>query len=194
MLSPWESPSCGALHLGRCHRPRRQNSEVSCVVVLVAVAVMVRPLLTAGENVFWKRKSPSWPVVTSFLPRKILPSSVPEGLEKNSIVKVSFGVLLSLPFMVVVPEEFTAEVRTGLFCRLLAPVSGSCGSLGVGPSPRRSIPKKPLEMPLEIVTPSDPLKAMVLLPTMLLVLPILTPSKELAMGEVPYLSVPMRLP
>lgn len=61
------------------------------------------------------------------------------------------AVLLSVPCMVVVPPEVVAEVITGKFCRLLAPVSVSAGqaagfgSFAVTPSGLRSIPSPVLE-------------------------------------------------
>jgi hypothetical protein len=43
------------------------------------------------------------------------------------------GVLLRAPWMVVVAPTVSAEVKAGKFCRLFAPVSGSCGSFGRAP-------------------------------------------------------------
>jgi hypothetical protein len=75
-----------------------------------------------------------------------LPSFSPEGLAKNWTKKVLLGVELSTPWMVVAPlEVVVAEVRTGKFCRLLAPVSGSLGSFRVRPSPLRSMPRPSFE-------------------------------------------------
>src|SRR5436309_1820743 len=53
---------------------------------------------------------------------------------------VVLGVLLRVP-MIVPP---VAEVITGKFCRLFAPVSGSWLSLGVTPTGPRSVPRAPL--------------------------------------------------
>lgn len=71
----------------------------------------------------------------------------------NEVVEnstVEFAVLLRLPGMVAMAAPVTeaaevvigkvAEVNTGKFCRLLAPVSVSCGSFGVIPKGARSIP------------------------------------------------------
>src|SRR5829696_2719411 len=83
--------------------------------------------------------------------------------------------------MVVLRLEVLAEERTGLFCRLLGPVSASRGSLAVetlvkevSPGPLRSMPSPAFEKtelretslprPEKISTPSVPLKAMVLDP------------------------------
>jgi hypothetical protein len=62
-----------------------ESSEVSPVNSLVAVAVIVCPTGTAFDGVKAKEPLPVWgPTVTSaFWPMKVLPSSVPEGLEKN---------------------------------------------------------------------------------------------------------------
>jgi hypothetical protein len=66
--------------------------------------------------------------VTDLEPRRFLP-----------------GAEFRVPLTVVVPvPPFLAEERTGLFCRLLGPVSVSPGSLAVGPSAPRSMPSRPL--------------------------------------------------
>ncbi len=70
-------------------------------------------------------------VVTLLVPMKVLPSSVPEGLEKNWTRKVLLGVLFSVPRTVVEVAEVLAEERMGLFCRLLGPVSESPESFRV---------------------------------------------------------------
>src|SRR5215217_2004076 len=89
---------------------------------------MVRPNPTfwAGEKA--KETLPLPSVVTDFCPMKALPSSVPEGLEKNCTLKVLLGALFSLLRTVVFPSAFLAEERMGLFCRLLGPVSASLQS------------------------------------------------------------------
>ena len=61
----------------------------------VAVTVLPTPTFWVGEKVKVTLPDPS--VVTLLAPIKVLPSSVPEGLEKNWRRKVLFGVLLSLP-------------------------------------------------------------------------------------------------
>jgi hypothetical protein len=82
---------------------------------------------------------PSEPVVTYFFPMKVLPSSVPEGFEKKRTMKVWLGLLPRAPLMVDFSAEVLAEAMAGLFCRSLAPVSASPGSLAVSPSPPRSM-------------------------------------------------------
>ena len=110
----------------------------------VAVAVMFwpSPICFFVEKV--KEALPDPSVLTALLPRSVLPSSVSFGLEKNSTLKVLLGVVPRVPLMVVVPVAlFFEEVRTGLFCRLLGPLSVSPESLAVGPSSPRSIPRPP---------------------------------------------------
>jgi len=101
-------------------------------LVVVAVTVRCTPTFWAGEkeNVALPEAS----VLTDFCPRNFLPSSVPEGLEKNWILKVLLGVLFSLPRTVVEVAEVLAEESTGLSCKPFGPVSASPGSLAVGPS------------------------------------------------------------
>src|SRR5215203_231880 len=112
----------------------------------VAVAVMFCPSRIAFFVEKVKEMLPVPLVVTDLLPSRVLPSSVPEGLEKSCTRKVLSGVLLRLPRTVVVPVAlFFAEERTGLFWRLLGPVSASPGSFAVGPSSFRSIPIAPFE-------------------------------------------------
>ena len=83
-MTHWETPSYGALLLGRCHLPRRGELRGVSAARSVAVAVMVCPAATfvAGEKV--KEALPETSVVTFFWPMNFLPSS-PEGLEKNWI-------------------------------------------------------------------------------------------------------------
>jgi hypothetical protein len=51
------------------------------------------------------------------------------------------GAVSSVPVTIVAPAFASADVRTGLFCRLFAPSSSSgAGSFGVGPSSSRSMP------------------------------------------------------
>src|SRR5262245_33512377 len=88
-------------------------------------------------------------VVTLVELRKIWPSPLPESsqleLVKNSILKDVDGVLLSEPATVISEPSKVADVRLGLFCRLLTPVSPSLKSFAVTPSSLRSIPKLPFE-------------------------------------------------
>jgi hypothetical protein len=46
------------------------------------------------------------------------------------MVKVVLAVLLKVPWTLVVPAMLVTEVRTGKFCRLLAPESPSPASFG----------------------------------------------------------------
>ena len=119
--------------------------------------------------------------------------------------------------IVVLVDEVFAEVMTGLFCRPFEPVSTSPGSLAVLPAasskpPSRSMPIPALEKmelreislpePEADVTPSSPLKAMVLDPAevpsptkLFAAYPwIDTPSRALARAPVPLAVVPTRLP
>ena len=116
------------------------------MVVPVAVEVMFwfAPTLFSGLKV--KATLPSALVVTLLAPMYFLPS-LPEGFEKKRILKVLFGTLFRDPFTVVSPPTFSAEVRFGLFWRLLGPSSGSSSSLGVAPSivSTKSIPSPPFE-------------------------------------------------
>src|SRR5215207_7523498 len=204
----------------RCYRCRTtffaaENSEVFLEAVSVALAVMNCPwkIFWAGLKV--KEALARMSVLTTFLPRKVLPWPLPEGdssrLAKNWTRKVLLGTLLSLPLMVTAPDTVLAEVMTGKFCRVLAPVSASPVSLRVTPSLPKSIAIPTLEkMELErtrlptpfpdTVTPAGLLKAMVLAspgavpPTVLLdASPMYTPW-PLPREPVPFLSVPMRLP
>ena len=96
---------------------------------------MNRPTGIVVGNTTVKLALPLPSVVTLVKPRKVSPSPKPEGsqaeLEKNSSTNWVLGVLLSVPSIVALPP--TAEVNTGKFCTLLAPVSPSPGSLGVTP-------------------------------------------------------------
>src|SRR5215212_7971900 len=120
-----------------------ENSEVSPVVLLVAVAVMFCPRLTLFLVAKVNERLPEESVVTLLEKRSFLPSSVPLGLEKNCSMYFLLGVLFTLPLMVVLPALFFAEDRTGLFWRLFGPSSASPGSLGDTPSLERSIPRSP---------------------------------------------------
>jgi hypothetical protein len=114
-----------------------ENSEVSPVASLVAVAVMNCPTGAASRLVV-KAKVPVSPlvlVVTCISPRKALPSQKPEasasGLLKNWMVKVLPGVLLRLPVIVVVLSgNLFAEVISGQFCSGLARCPGPGGRWG----------------------------------------------------------------
>src|SRR5918995_909651 len=75
-----------------------ENSEV---LAPGAVAVMFCPLATLAAGLNEKGVLPEVSVLTIFSPMKVLPSSVPEGLEKNWTRKGVLGVLFSLPPMVV---------------------------------------------------------------------------------------------
>src|SRR3972149_10854740 len=103
--------------------------------------------------------------------------------------------------MIVLPP--LAEVKMGKFWRLLAPVSPSPASLGVTPSPPRSIPQPALEnmefdrmafpVPEVTNTPRSPLKAMVLpappaVPPMGL---LDTPSSQTPYLGFPRMAVPV---
>jgi hypothetical protein len=140
----WEAPPAGRYPYEEATVLGAENSEV-LPAGLVAVAVTVRPAPTfwAGEKV--KEALPDPSVVTLSCPMKVLPSSPPQGLEKNRTAKVLFGVLLRTSLMVVLRLPVLAESMTGLFWRSLGPVSASPGSLVVGPSSPRSIPRPPFE-------------------------------------------------
>ena len=97
-----------------------ENSEV-LPVGPVAVAVTVRPKPT-----FWVREKvkltlPEASVVTDFCPMKVLPSSVPEVLEKKRTTKVFAEALFSVPRTVVEVAEVRSEQRR-LLSLLLAVV------------------------------------------------------------------------
>src|SRR5713226_8865879 len=75
------------------------------------------------------------------------PSPCPDGsqpvLAKNSTLNLPSGVLFSVPWTVTAGPQ-AAAVRTGEFCRLLAPVSGSPASFAVTPIGDRSMPRPAL--------------------------------------------------
>ena len=94
-------------------------------------------------------------------------------------MNVVFGVLLSVPEIVVCPAAETTDVMTGKFCRLFGPLSASPGLLGVTPLGTRSIPSRRFEkielprielpevkpmisIPLTPISPLGPLNAMTL--------------------------------
>jgi hypothetical protein len=112
----------------------------------VAVDVMNCWPAGAGPAAAVKLALPLPSVVTFAKPRNVSPSPYRDGshdvLEKNSSLKVVFGELFSVPSTVVLPPELLAEVSTGKFWRLLAPVSASPGSFGVTPPGSRSIPSR----------------------------------------------------
>src|SRR5215217_2710639 len=111
-----------------CTGSASENSEVSPVFLLVAVAVITRleksPLIpkAKGEG----EALPCLLVLTCICPRKVSPSPKPEGsftpesggssgLEKNWMMKTLFfflvlGVLFSVPFIKVEPPNVWAEV------------------------------------------------------------------------------------
>ena len=102
------------------------------------------------------------------------------------MTNVVLGVLLSVPSIWVPPPWLAVAVRTGKFCRLLAPASGSSGSFGVGPMGTRSIPNRLLVwmefrlilFPVPLITrmPSTLLKAILLpAPTVLPPITLLEP-------------------
>ena len=66
-------------------------------------------------------------------------------LAKNSMRKKLLAVLFSEPATVTCVPLVPAEVSTGKFCRLLAPVSASFVSFAVTPLLLRSIPRSPFE-------------------------------------------------
>ncbi len=116
--------------------------------------------------------------------------------------------------MPIVPSATWAEVRTGKFCKLFAPLSASLPSLAVTPSAPRSMPspvfawiefpriRLPAPAPAWSQMPSPPLKAMTLPsfapvpPIVLLAAPPYTsmPAPELPSDPLPVAVVPMLLP
>ena len=130
------------------------NSDVSVKVVnvallLVAVALIKLPAETVAVNVVLKLALPLPSVVTLTKPRYVWPSPWPVPswavLLKNSMRNWLLAVLFNEPTMVTwVLDTTWAEVSTGKFCRLLAPVSPSPASLAVTPFAPRSIPSRPL--------------------------------------------------
>jgi hypothetical protein len=87
-------------------------------------------------------------VVTDTGARTFSASPWPEGSQvteaKRAIVNAEFGALSRLPLIVVLLPSQQADVTTGKFWSALGPESASPGSLGVTPSPRRSMPRPPL--------------------------------------------------
>src|SRR5215210_814852 len=98
----------------------------------MAVAVIL-PFLTFRAGLKVKEALPLGSVVRPAWPITLWPSSPPEALEKNCTRKLLLGVLFSVPLMVVALREVLAEVRRGLFCKVLGPTSASRGSLAVTP-------------------------------------------------------------
>src|SRR4029078_6345266 len=88
-------------------------------------------------------------VATVANPRNTLPSPLPLGsqelLAKTSTRYIVLAVAFKVPAMVVLVASEVAEVSTGKFCLLFAPVSQSQASLAVRPSTPRSIPKPEFE-------------------------------------------------
>jgi hypothetical protein len=74
----------------------------------VAVVVMVLPTVTARAGLKANEALPDASVDTVVWPRKFLPCLVPLRLEKNWTGKTSFGVMLSVPLIVVLPETVLA--------------------------------------------------------------------------------------
>ena len=96
-----------------------------------------------------------------------------------------FAVELSVPLIWMWPLPMTAELRTGKFCELFGPASGSPASLGVTPSPPRSMPSAgEMTVPLswmELVT--------MVLPVPVAVTPVLTSTpapvlKAMVLGKL----------
>ena len=134
-----------------------ENSEVSPVAVFVAVALTtigsgICPSI--GRELSHEKllSSPLASVAAGSVSRRMAPSPWPEGsappVRKHWITKSWEALLFSVPETVVVPaeESLVAEVMTGKFWRLLAPVSGSSVSLAVTPlgssvPPERSMPR-----------------------------------------------------
>lgn len=90
---------------------------MSSVTLLVAVAVMNRPVGVALPVLNVKLALPLPSVVTVAAPIKSSPWPKPVAslavLEKNSTLKEVLGVLLSVLAMVVSPPALVAEVSTG---------------------------------------------------------------------------------
>src|SRR3954452_6740692 len=93
-----------------------ENSEVS-PLALVAVAVTNWPDGNVTGTLAVIAEKPVGSVVTVVVPRKRSPSPEPEGsrvtLAKNWIVKVVFGVLWSVPWMMVPEAVEATDVRVG---------------------------------------------------------------------------------
>ena len=120
-----------------------ENSDVP--LAPVAVAVITRPAGMGAGTTTEKLPFPVAFVTTVARPTNVSPSPLPElshtALEKSSTVKVEEIVLFKVPVIVVPLVRVRAEVITGKFCILFAPVSPSPGSLGATPWASRSIPK-----------------------------------------------------
>src|SRR5579872_6955655 len=86
----------------------RENSEVSLLVWLVAVAVSESPAVRAVGSVNVKVVLPVPSVVTVSEPSKVLPwpADWPAGVSKNWMVKLLFGTLVNEP-ETVLPEPVT---------------------------------------------------------------------------------------
>src|SRR6185295_5439289 len=200
-----------------------ENSEVlpglsggGTVAGLVAVAVIDCPTdAEAPERVMLNVTL--FPMVVTFaVPRNVRPSPLPDesqdGFEKKSKLNVVLAVLLSVPWMFTPPPAAPlAEVRTGKFCRLFAPVSTSLRSFAVTPAGERSIPSPAFEkieferiallVPLSIRTPEPRLPAIMLAsaatpPIRLLLAELITatPSPPLGTNVTPSARVPILLP
>ena len=95
-----------------------ENSEVFPAGSVAVAVITASPARTAKVTV--KRERPLPSVVTRAKPRNFCPWPKPDGspatLAKNSIRKVVFAVLRSVPRMVTRPPESRAEVKTGKFC------------------------------------------------------------------------------
>jgi hypothetical protein len=95
-----------------------ENSEV-LPCGSVAVAVTASPKAGTVATMTFIAATPPAPVVTFAEPRKVRPSPCPAGsqlvLEKNSIVKVVEGTLVSDPSTLIPPGALDARVSTGKF-------------------------------------------------------------------------------
>ena len=87
------------------------------MLALVAVAATTCPGVTDTGRLAVKLALPLPSVVTFCAPRYVRPSPLPEASqlvsEKNSRRKALLAVLLSVPWIVVVPPPLAAEVKTG---------------------------------------------------------------------------------
>src|ERR1700752_979171 len=126
-----------------------ENSEVlpglGGAAGLVAVAVIDWPTEAEAPASVTLKVTLFPTVVTVAEPRNVFPSPLPDvshdGFAKKSNVNVVLAVLLSVPWMLTPPPDAPlADVKTGKFCRLFAPVSPSFTSFGVTPAGARSIP------------------------------------------------------
>src|SRR6266446_3678824 len=130
-----------------------ENSEV-LLFASVAVAVIIGPVTEVFGTEKVKLALQETSVVVFVKPRNVWPWPLPEGSQvvfaKNSILNCVFAVLFKIPWIVVVVEFVTAEVRTGKFCKLLGPVSLSQLSFAVTKTGDKSIPSRPfaeIELP-----------------------------------------------